>query len=98
MRPEFENLRQNIQQQIAGHDKYETLDAICYNGLTVVAITLASAATFMPDHWPLAIKILSACSALLVAIERSLSLGGRWIYHKRLKHEYLVIEAMMLNY
>jgi len=98
MNAEFKNLHERIRQQIASHDKYETLDGFSYNGITIFAIMLASAATFIPDELVPAIKVLSGCSALLIAIERSLSLGGRWIHHKRLKHEYLVIEAMILNY
>lgn len=98
MNEKFSALQLLIKERIDSHDKYETIDGMTYNTLTIFAISLASIATFIPDGVPQIIKALSGLSALLIALERSLSVGGRWIHHKRLKHEYLVVEAMISNY
>ncbi|MDR6194570.1 hypothetical protein [Siphonobacter sp. SORGH_AS_0500] len=44
------------------------------------------------------LKIISGIAAMLVAIDRALNWGARWIYHRQMRHEYLIILAEISFY
>ncbi len=63
-------------------------DSFFYNGGTVVAISASAAAAATAGPYPIAAAILSAVAASVVAISRSLDLGGRWRWHLRRQSAY----------
>lgn len=88
----FDTIKKQISDSINEHNRTQTLDAILYNGAVFLAITATSSAAMFANNLGLA-KILSGIGALLVALERALSWGGRWRYERQMRNNYLVIQA-----
>lgn len=86
-------LKQQVAESVTEHSKLQNLDGFYYNVGVALAIGFASAAPFFVDHFPLAAKILSASAAFIITIDRALHFGERWIYHRQMRHEYLLILA-----
>jgi hypothetical protein len=86
-------LKKQISTSVQEHSKLQTLDSVYYNASVVLAIACASAAGIFIDLYPLIAKILSAFTAIIVATDRALHFGERWIYHRQMRHEYLLILA-----
>lgn len=91
MEVNLEKLRVEVSKLVAEHETQQGFDAILYNGSVIFAIAFSSAATFLSEEWHFAAKILSALTAIIIAIDRSLAFGARWIYHRQMRHDYLAI-------
>ena len=89
----LEDVKKQIDESVTEHLKHQTWDSILYNGSVVVAIIASSSATFLIDDCPFVAKILSAIAAIVIAIDRALNLGARWIFQRQMRHEYLSILA-----
>lgn len=87
------DLKTQVNDSVAEHSRHQTWDSILYNGSVIIAIVASSAATFLIDDAPQIAKVLSAIAAIVIAIDRSLNWGARWIYQRQMRHEYLLILA-----
>lgn len=89
---DVERLRRHIQSGIQENDP--RLDSVLYNGGTVVAFaaTVIVSASFWPPEYNWIGQVLSAIAAFLIAIERALNFGARWIFHRKIRLKY---EALM---
>lgn len=93
----FTELRKEINDSVAEHKKYGGWDGFIYNSTTILAIVMTSLAALLPiDIFYL--KIISGIAAMLIAIDRTLNWGARWIYHRQMRHEYLIILAKISFY
>ena len=93
----FLELRKEINDSIAEHNKYGGWDGVIYNSTTILAIVMTSLAALLPiDVFYL--KIISGIAAMLIAVDRALNWGARWIYHRQMRHEYLIILAKISFY
>ncbi|MDJ1473544.1 hypothetical protein [Xanthocytophaga flava] len=96
----FDSLKEQIKESIQEHKYHQSLDAYTYNTSVLVAITATTVATLLPPtiDYIWFVKILSGIAALLIALDRSLNWGARWLYHRTMRHEYLIIEAKISFY
>ena len=92
MENNFDTIKKQIADSINDHNRTQTLDAILYNGAIFLAITSTSSAAMFAENLHL-VKILSGIGALLIALERALSWGGRWRYERQMRNNYLIIQA-----
>ena len=90
---EFNDLKNQITESVNEHNTLQSRDGFLYNGAVIIAILFASSATFLFDYCPLWAKSLSLLSAVIIAIDSSLNFGARWVYHRQMRHEYLIILA-----
>ena len=86
-------LKKQVAQSVQEHSRLQSVDSVYYNVGVVLAIGCASAAVILTDYNPMIAKILSAFTAVVIAIDRALHFGERWIYHRQMRHEYLLILA-----
>lgn len=65
-------------------------DSFLYNGGTVVVLAATMAVTVVSDFGsvPWLPRALSGCAAFLVGLERALNFGGRWRFHREMRHYY----------
>ena len=89
----FQELKKQVNASVKEHSTHQLWDSILYNGSVIIAIVASAAATFLIDDTPYIAKILTALTAIVIAIDRSLNWGGRWIYQRQMRHEYLLILA-----
>lgn len=89
----FADLRQQINTSVTEHNRNQSLDGFLYNFFVILAIVLSALASLLVDSYPIGAKILSLSAAVVVAIDRALNWGARWIYHRQMRHEYLLILA-----
>ena len=87
---QFGPIRQRLEQAIRDHS---TLDSLWFNGGTVVTLILTALATLFSskafgDGYQVVGGILSAGAGVVIAIERALSLGGRWRFHTEMINGY----------
>jgi len=54
---------------------------------------LTSTATLLPKDYSMLSKIFTGVAAVVITLDRSLNWGGRWLYHRQMRHEYLNISA-----
>jgi hypothetical protein len=94
----FSKLREEINVSVSEHNKFSGWDSTIYNATTILAIILTSAAALFPTADPYYLKIMSGIAAILIAIDRALNWGGRWIYNRQMRHEYLIILAKISFY
>ena len=94
----LESLEAKIDASIKEHNKYGTLDGWIYNGSTIVAIILSSVASFFADELEGYLKLLTGVTAIIIALDRSLNWGKRWLFHRQMKNEYLIIKAKISFY
>jgi hypothetical protein len=94
----FLELRKEISESVKEHNKYGGWDGLIYNSTTVLAIVMTSLAALLPNLGVFYLKIISGIAAMLIAIDRALNWGARWIYHRQMRHEYLVILAKISFY
>lgn len=93
----FATLRQQVLSSADEHNKYGSWDALLYNSATIIAIVLTSLAALLPIEVKY-LKIISGLSAILIVLDRTLSWGARWIYHRQMRQEYLIIEGKISFY
>ena len=93
MNYDFKDLKKQISDSVSEHDSNQTLDGFLYNTFVIAAILCSTVASLFIDKFALAAKILTLSAAALVAIDRALNWGARWIYHRNMRHEYLLILA-----
>ena len=92
------NIKTRLKECINEHSP--TLDAILFNGSTVVVLFLTAAtsvvsglgATVVASWVP---ATLSALAGILVAAERALGFGARWRYHREMRSSYEAISDMI---
>ena len=87
---DFSNLKVNIKNSVDEHDKYGSWDGLVYNSTTILAVSLSSLAALLPIQ-ELYVKILAGISALLITVDKALNWGERWIYHRQMRHDYLIV-------
>lgn len=90
---ELNELKEQVRESVNEHSSSQTIDGLWYNSSVIAAILSSSFATFLIDDCPFVAKILTALSAIIIAIDRSLNWGARWVYHRQMRHEYLLILA-----
>jgi hypothetical protein len=89
----FKDLKNQIDNSVKEHKSNQDLDAWLYNTSIVMAVLCSSIASLLISSCPTAAKILTLSAAALVAIDRALNWGARWVYHRNMRHEYLLILA-----
>lgn len=89
----FSELRKQIEVSVSEHNSNQTLDGLLYNSSVIIAILCSSIASLLVESFPIWAKVLSLATAAIVAIDRALNWGARWIYHRQMRHEYLLILA-----
>lgn len=94
---DFSKLRDEITISAGEHSKYGGWDGIVYNSTTIVTIIMTSLAALL-DVDVFYLKIISGIAAILIAIDRVLNWGARWVYHRQMRHEYLIILAKISFY
>lgn len=95
----FSDLKKEIKTSIDEHTKFAGWDGTIYNVTAVLAILLTSLAALLPSSiGTLYPKIISGIAAILITVDRALNWGGRWIYHRQMRHEYLNILAKISFY
>jgi hypothetical protein len=97
MSQNFDPIKDQIAKSIKEHNQTQTIDAILYNGAIILAIAATSSAAIFANCLKPA-KILSGIGALLIALERALSWGGRWRYERQMRNNYLIIQAKINFY
>jgi hypothetical protein len=88
---DFSELKVQLNKSVSEHNEKQSLDGFLYNGSVIAAILCSSIASQFVDKFPDWAKILSVAAAIIIAIDRALNWGGRWIYHRQMRHEYLRI-------
>jgi hypothetical protein len=83
--------------------RHHTLDALLYNGGTVIVLLFTSAASLLPtinpdSHYQLTAQILAALAAFVVATERALNFGSRWRFHVEMDSAYSALLNMITIY
>jgi hypothetical protein len=94
----FEQLKERLE---CARKQHRTLDSLWYNGGTVVILLCTGAASFMPTVLPCKVSLaqtLAAIGAFLVALERALSFGARWRFHKEMDGAYNALLDMLTFY
>jgi hypothetical protein len=88
MSDDLVEIRRQIEESIKEHDP--KLDSILYNGGTVLALaaTLLATAAVWPTEYDWIPRALSGLAAFLIAMERGLNFGARWMFHRRLRAGY----------
>lgn len=89
----FADLRRQVNESVSEHNRNQTLDGFLYNFFVIVAILCSSTASLLVSSCPTLAKILSLATAAFIGIDRALNWGARWIYHRQMRHEYLLILA-----
>jgi hypothetical protein len=89
----FEELRKQINDSVSEHNQNQSLDGFLYNSFVIAAILCSSIASLLVYSYPTWAKILSLATAAFIGIDRALNWGARWIYHRQMRHEYLLILA-----
>lgn len=89
----FVELRKQVNESISEHNGNQSLDGFLYNASVIAAILCSSIASLLVDTFPSWAKGLSLATAVIVAIDRTLNWGARWIYHRQMRHEYLLVLA-----
>lgn len=89
---DFKSLRADVSKSVDEHNSYGGWDGTLYNASTILSITLAALASLLPIDSKY-LKILSGMAAIIIAIDRSLNWGARWLYHRHMRHGYLNILA-----
>lgn len=91
--PAITDLKQRIVEDRQKHAKDIRIDSLLYNGGTVLILIFTATAAFLDPAWlgttwawlP---RALAALAALLVGLERALSFGARWRFHRDLYSAY----------
>jgi hypothetical protein len=77
---------------IEARDKHNTsIDAIMFNGSTILVLFLTGAAAFIPalkDAPGWIASLLAGLAGIFVAMERALGFGARWRYHREMYYAY----------
>ena len=89
----FADLRKQVNDSVSEHNSNQSLDGFLYNSSVILAIFFSSISSLLVDSYPIWAKVLSLSTAVVVAIDRALNWGARWIYHRQMRHEYLLILA-----
>lgn len=98
-------MEKRIDASIGEHDFYQSLDGFSYNAVTVLAIFFGGLAAILPEsvmaEWLYCVpysKILIGFSTTLFAVDRSINIGHRWVYHRQMRHSYVMVKDMIALY
>lgn len=80
-------------------------DSFLYNGSTVTTLVATAAATFLPFlpgfAPPWLPQVLTGLAFFLIVLESQLHFGGRWRFHRKLRHGYCgladVIDVLIIR-
>jgi hypothetical protein len=82
---DVDQLAASVRESQQHHGKYRRYDAWLFNGGTVLVLALTSAASFLEPgalgSWSWLPRAISGAAAIIIGIERSLSVGQRWRFH-----------------
>ncbi len=90
---DLKDLKRQIIESVKEHSTHQKWDSFLYNASVIIAIILSAGASFMVDYHQDLAKILSALAAIVIAIDRSLNWGARWIFQRQMRQAYLSILA-----
>lgn len=90
---ETDALLRSLQGRLAAAGKEHSTwwDSFLYNGGTFAVLAATTAATFLPAEptsWPWLPKALTGFATFWIALERALSFGSRWRFHRELRRCY----------
>jgi len=95
----FDQLKADINSGVKEHEKHQTWDAYAYNSFAILAIIFTSLAAVFPigdNTW--VIRAFAGVGAILISLEKSLHFGSRWVYHREMRHGYLVVSSKIYFY
>jgi len=95
---DFTPIKGRLQKAIEEHSP--SLDAWCFNGGTLLTLTLTAAAALFSsktfgDSLTYIGAIFSSIAGVLVAAERALAFGARWRFHHEMRSGYRSIVDMI---
>jgi hypothetical protein len=95
MKTDFTEMKGRIKESIKEHDRELVRDSYVYHISLFIAFAFSGAAAVMPatEDYIWLTKILSAIAAFVIALDRAANWAGRWVYHREMKSEYLILEA-----
>lgn len=86
-------VKKRIETSIVEHKRYQSLDGLTFNGMTLFVLGATTATTLLAGdaEFVTIVRILSGLATLFIAVERTLAYGERWRFHREMRHGYVGI-------